>query len=111
MTPQHVWPVVLAAAIVAGALASADASQARTSSTDHAARPVAGCHVFPKNNYWHADISKLPQNRRSDAWIRHMSPRSNLHPDFGRAYGAQPVPYGIPITVVGASHRKVSVNF
>jgi hypothetical protein len=67
--------------------------------------------VFPTNNYWHADISKLPKNRRSDAWLRHMSPRSNLHPDFGRAYGEQPVPYGIPITVVGAGHRKVPVGF
>ena len=76
-----------------------------------AARPVAGCSVFPKNNYWNADISALPQNARSDAWLRHMSPRSKLHPDFGRAFGAQPVPYGIPITIVGGGHRRVNVGF
>lgn len=75
------------------------------------ARPVAGCSVFPKNNYWNADISALPQHPRSDAWLRHMSPRSKLHPDFGRAFGAQPVPYGIPITVVGGAHRRVNVGF
>ena len=40
-----------------------------------------------------------------------MSPRSKLHPDFGRAYGEQPVPYGIPITVVGGGHRHVKVDF
>jgi hypothetical protein len=67
--------------------------------------------VFPTNNYWHADISQLPSHKRSDAWLRHMSPRSRLHPDFGRAYGDQPVPYGIPITVVGGGHRKVNVRF
>ncbi len=75
------------------------------------ARPVAGCSVFPQNNYWNADISQLPRHARSDAWLRHMSPRSKLHPDFGRAFGAQPVPYGIPVTVVGGGHRRVSVAF
>ena len=30
-----------------------------------------------------------------------------LHPDFGKSYGEQPVPYGIPITVVDDSHPKV----
>jgi len=76
-----------------------------------AARPVAGCPTFPSNNYWHADISGLPQHPRSDAWVRHMSPRSNLHPDFGPSYGEQRVPYGIPITVVNGRHRKVDVRF
>ena len=73
------------------------------------ARPVAGCRVFPHNNWWNTDISAAPRHARSDAWLRHMSPRSRLHPDFGRAYGEQRVPYGIPITVVGAGHRKVNV--
>ncbi len=74
-------------------------------------RPIAGCPVFPANNYWHADISKLPVHTRSKAWLRHMSPRSDLHPDFGRSFGAQSVPYGIPITVVGERHRRVKVRF
>jgi hypothetical protein len=75
------------------------------------ARSVAGCRVFPASNFWHADISTLPKHSRSDAWLRHMSPRSDLHPDFGRSYGAQRVPYGIPITVVGERHRRVNVRF
>ena len=74
-------------------------------------RPVAHCPTFPSNNYWHADISSLPRNPRSKAWLRHMSPNSNLHPDFGPSYGEQPVPYGIPITVVGGGHNKVRVRF
>lgn len=74
-------------------------------------RLVGGCHVFPRDNWWHADISTLPRHPRSSDWMRHMSPRSRLHPDFGPAFGAQRMPYGIPITVVGANHRTHPVHF
>jgi hypothetical protein len=40
-----------------------------------------------------------------------MSPDVKLHPDFGPSFGAQSVPYGIPITVVAGSHAKVHVKF
>ena len=40
-----------------------------------------------------------------------MSPSRKLHPDFGPSFGAQPAPYGIPITVVTGSHAKVRVQF
>jgi hypothetical protein len=69
------------------------------------------CYAFPPDNYWHADISKLPVSSHSAAWLSHMSPTRKLHPDFGPSYGAQPVPYGIPITYVTSSHAKVSVSF
>jgi hypothetical protein len=73
--------------------------------------PGTTCYAFPADNYWHADISKLPVNSHSAAWISHMSPTRKIHPDFGPSYGAQPVPYGIPITYVKSSHAKVSVSF
>ncbi|MGZ4190566.1 MAG: hypothetical protein ACXVQ5_12100, partial [Actinomycetota bacterium] len=43
------------------------------------------CRVFPSNNVWHADISKLPVNARSAAWLASMSasvhePPSGLRP-------------------------------
>jgi hypothetical protein len=72
---------------------------------------VSGCAVFPEDNYWNTDISELPIHPRSKRWIKHMSPRVDLHPDFGPSYGAQPVPYGIPITVVSGGHHKVRVRF
>ena len=75
------------------------------------ANEVGGCQVFPANNYWNADITKLDVDSHSDAWMSHMSPDSNLHPDFGPSYGQQRVPYGIPITVVDDSHAKVDVKF
>ena len=67
--------------------------------------------MFPANNYWHADISKLPVNKHSSTWMAHMSSGVNLHPDFGPSYGAQPVPYGIPYNVVSNSHATVKVHF
>jgi hypothetical protein len=73
--------------------------------------PGTTCYAFPADNYWHANISKLPVNRHSAAWISHMSPNRKIHPDFGPSYGVQPVPYGIPITYVKSSHAKVSVAF
>ncbi|MGH3497517.1 MAG: hypothetical protein ACRDP1_08650 [Nocardioidaceae bacterium] len=100
--------VAVAALAVGGVAASAVQPTARPG----AATPmVGGCHVFPAENYWNADISRLPVAPRSRQWIRHMSPATHLHPDFGPSYGAQSVPYGIPITVVGARHPRVHVRF
>ena len=39
-----------------------------------------------------------------------MEPRPSLHPDFGPSYGEQPVPYGIPVTIVNGGPR-VRVTF
>jgi hypothetical protein len=109
--------VVVASGLVASMLASAGVAQtsaqrgASAGSSPPSKGPVGGCQVFPSDNYWNADISKLPVNPKSRQWMRHMSPGVDLHPDFGPSYGAQPVPYGIPITVVRGSHRRVHVGF
>jgi hypothetical protein len=77
-----------------------------------AERPVGGtsCPTFPADNYWHADIRKLPVDPRSKAWLSHMSTGVDLHPDFGPSFGDGPN-YGIPITVVGHDHPRVRVHF
>ncbi|CAN5561466.1 hypothetical protein BH10PSE7_BH10PSE7_30120 [soil metagenome] len=91
--------------IVSAALAGVSASAA--------ASPVPGtsCPTFPADTWWHADVSGLPVHPKSAAWLSRMSPDRNLHPDFGPSFGEQPVPYGIPITVVGGGHAKVRVQF
>ena len=68
------------------------------------AAPVAGCSVFPADDYWHADVSTLPVDPRSAIWLAHMSTDVDLHPDFGG-------PYGIPVTVVRRTHPRVHVGF
>jgi putative cell wall-binding protein len=70
------------------------------------------CPIFPADNVWNADISQLPVHARSANWLASMAASTtHLHPDFGPSYGAQPVPYGIPFTVVTDSHPKVQVSF
>jgi hypothetical protein len=67
---------------------------------------AAGCYLLPDNNVWHADISKLPVNAHSAAWMSSTGGASGLHihPDFGG-------PYGIPYTIVNGTHPKVPVTF
>jgi hypothetical protein len=101
--------------VVAGLLAALALGSAVTGGTAAVGAgrtlPGTGCPVFPPDSYWHADVSDLPVHPRSSAWLANMSTDRDLHPDFGPSYGAQPVPYGIPITVVGGGHRKVRVRF
>src|SRR3954468_24914510 len=91
---------VLACGIVAASTAQADNLV-----------PGTTCPVFNANSYWHADISQLPVNAKSAAWMKHMRSDLNLHPDFGPSFGEIPVPYGIPINVVVGDHAKVNVDF
>ncbi len=68
--------------------------------------PGTSCTVFPVDNVWNTDISKLPVNPQSDAWMRSMHAGStDLHPDFG------PPAYGMPFTVTDASTPKHQVHF
>jgi hypothetical protein len=70
------------------------------------------CPIFPANNVWHADISRLPVHPSSGDWISSMGGRDErLHPDFGPSFGEIPVPYGIPFDVVDGDHPKVQVTF
>jgi hypothetical protein len=68
--------------------------------------PGTACKVFPADNAWHLEVSRLPVHDRSRVWKRSMhAARTLLHPDFG------PPSYGIPYDVVGGSHPKIDVRF
>ena len=58
------------------------------------------CEMFPADNVWNTDISKLPvaTSRARRGWRTWARPTIYLHPDFGPNYGGYP--YGIPWTVV-----------
>jgi hypothetical protein len=104
---------VLSAAVVAVPLVVGFDATGPADASAPAVRHLPGtsCTVFPADNYWHANVSKLPVDSHSKTWLKHMSPGTKLHPDFGPSYGAQPVPYGIPVTVVSGTHAKVPVIF
>jgi hypothetical protein len=75
--------------------------------------PLVGRQVFPTSNWWNADISAVPVDSRSAAFIDFISGRTptnptavrRLHPDFG------PPPYGFPYVVVAGDQARVPVAF
>lgn len=103
---------VVAASVIAaaGLLATGGASSSVAAGDRH---PIPGtrCPLFPADNVWHADISTLPVNTHSADWLWAIGASDNLHPDFGPSYGAQSVPYGIPVTIVTSAHPTVKVHF
>ncbi len=101
-----------AVTIVVAVRAGMGVGGAGAGSSAGAILPGTPCPVLPANNIWNADVSALPVAPRSAEWLSHMSASTRqLHPDFGPSYGAQPVPYGIPITRVAGTHAKVAVRF
>src|ERR1700681_528730 len=72
-----------------------------------AAPPGTSCPVFPADNVWNTDISALPVNSHSAAWLSSTGAASGrlLHPDFGGP------PYGIPLNVVTSSHAAANFDF
>ncbi len=103
------------AAASALALLAAPAASLLQAVPAHAGTPVPAapsCPMFPADNVWNTDISTLPVNSHSAAWMASMdSSGTNIHPDFGPSFGAQPVPYGMPYTVVNNSHSTTSLGF
>ena len=64
---------------------------------------------FPADNPWNADVSTLPVDPRSDAYIASMGAADELHPDFGTEWDGGP--NGIPYNVVRGTQPKVPVSF
>jgi hypothetical protein len=68
------------------------------------------CPLFPADNIWNTNISKLPVDPHSAAWLRSMdSAATYLHPDFGPDTGGYP--YGIPFTIVTNKQPLVRIKF
>jgi len=68
------------------------------------------CPMFPADNVWNTNISELPVDSHSAAWMQSMDSSSTyLHPDFGPDSGGYP--YGIPFTVVTSAHPMVQLTF
>lgn len=63
-----------------------------------------GKRVFPADNIWNQDISKLPTDPRSDVLIAGIGMDKPLHPDFGTVYKGNP--NGIPYLVLSGEQAK-----
>jgi hypothetical protein len=68
------------------------------------------CPLLPADNVWHADVSSLPVNAKSDQYVASMGLTSPLHPDFGSGtWDGGPI--GIPFVTVPGNQPKVAVSF
>jgi hypothetical protein len=65
--------------------------------------------IFPADNPWNQDISKLPVHKNSAAFVASIGVDRPLHPDYGTTW--QGVPSGIPYVVVGPKQKRVPVRF
>ncbi|WP_217428847.1 hypothetical protein [Micromonospora maritima] len=96
-----------------GAATTSERSPVPAARTGIGARPSAGagaCTVFPADNVWHADVSRLPVHARSAAMVGAIGAGATVHADFGSGTWAG-APIGIPVTVVPAGQRRVPVTF
>ncbi|MFI6327474.1 hypothetical protein ACIBBG_04175 [Micromonospora chersina] len=99
-------PVVTAAAAATPAPPAVPAARAGLGGRPSpSARP---CTVFPADNVWHADVSRLPVHPRSAAMIGAIGGGA-VHADFGSGQW-EGAPIGIPVTVVPAGQRRVPVT-
>ncbi|MEU7874047.1 hypothetical protein [Dactylosporangium sp. NPDC049140] len=81
-----------------GGLGAAPASASASSAK------AGPCTIFPADNVWHADVSKLPVHRDSASWVASIGAAAHAHPDFGTTFG-------IPVTSVPAGQAGVKVTF
>ena len=95
-------------AAIAALMLTAAAFQPAAAAPRPTRAPVPGssCRVFPADNVWNMDVSKLPVAKKSKVWKTSMHAGSTLlHPDFG------PPAYGMPFDVVDDSLHEVHVDF
>ena len=69
---------------------------------------LGGCPLFPADNAWNQDVSRVPVRSESVRWLSSVNGagNENLHPDFGSS-----PEYGIPYLVVPSSQKLVPVTF
>jgi hypothetical protein len=98
----------LAAALIAACSLPSAAATGYANATPHATT-LAGCPVFPADNAWNRDVSKLPVRSDSARLVHSISSTgglAKLHPDFG-GHGA----YGIPFMLVDATQKKWPIHY
>jgi hypothetical protein len=71
--------------------------------------PRGDVTIFPADNPWNQDISKLPKHPRSDDYLNSVGLEKRLHPDFGTVWNG--APSGIPYNLVAGDQAKQTVPF
>ena len=68
--------------------------------------------IFPRDNWWNLDISKLPVDPASASYVNFIGPAKTLHPDFGGDVAPGSAQgYGFPYAVVDSTVTLRTVQF
>ncbi len=72
---------------------------------------VAGCPLFPADNFWNTPVDSLPIHPRSEAWIDSIGRQTGFHMDFGSGtWNGGPI--GIPYNLIsGAGGTWYTLDF
>ena len=94
--------------------ATAMAQPPATKKSETACGPVlkskqGDVEIFPADNPWNQEVSKLKVHSRSKAWIESMGADKPLFPCFGADY--EGAPNGIPFVVVEENAPKQFIEF
>jgi hypothetical protein len=100
----HTCMLVLMSA-VCGLNAPTDANHSTATASGSITQIFTSHAVFPKDNPWNVDISQLPVDPNSAAYIATIGANKPLHPDFGTGIN------GIPFQFVDHNTRRSLVTF
>lgn len=89
----------------AGASGQPDHLNSLSEST--ASSPIAGCEMFPANNYWNTPIDTLPVHTSSAAWVNSIGASRGFHMDFGQGLW-DGGPIGIPYNILSGNSPSVT---
>ncbi len=108
--PAGAFAASAAALLAVASLAAAPPAGAGGSPT-RPTRAAAGpreyhCPILPASNAINRDVSRVPVDPRSAAYIEAIGPSLHLHADFGSNPG-----YGIPYAVVKRGQANVPIHF
>ncbi len=99
----RIAPLAAGAAALLVAVSVATACQPRLAG-------APGCPVLPDDSVWHADVSKLPVDPRSSAYVAAIGASASLKADFGSGLW-DGGPIGIPYATVDSATPRVAVSF
>jgi len=102
--------ITLGLIMIVNVIISGIFGQTPTRADTNSVPTIGGCPLFPPNNIWNYDISKLPVHYNSAHFIKSIGLRGHLHADFGAGlYNGGPI--GIPYIVVPGKQKLVPVHF
>jgi len=102
--------LILGLVIIVNVIITGISGERAARADTNSAPSVGGCPLFPPNNIWNHDISKLPVHTNSAHFIKSTGLQGHVHADFGAGlYNGASI--GIPYVVVAGKQKLVPVHF